>query len=124
MKPVCPYCGLHSEKVDGSKIYPHRPALHHKMFWACMPCGAWVGCYVGGDKPLGRLANKQLRVAKMKAHEAFDPLWCSGKMTRTQAYTWLSEKLGIAFHKCHIGMFDLAMCERVVNVIKESGNGN
>lgn len=73
-----------------------------------------VGCHPGTIKPLGRLATKELRVWKMKAHEAFDPLWKSREMKRGDAYGWLAGELGIRVEKCHIGMFDEAMCGRVI----------
>lgn len=117
MRPICPYCGNLSEKVLGSRLYPGRQELRAKSFWACLPCGAWVGCYAGGDRPLGRLANKELRVAKMTAHAVFDPLWKDGSMTRTQAYLWLAKRMDLPAHKCHIGMFDLDQCRKVVEVV-------
>jgi hypothetical protein len=52
----------------------------------------------------------------MAAHAAFDPKWQSKKMKRTAAYAWLAEKLGIDGKDCHIGMMDLMMCKRVVEV--------
>lgn len=79
---TCPYYGGKPEQVRGDKIYPHRPDLHSKTFLLCAPCQAWVGCYRDGT-PLGRLANAGLHRNKMAAHAAFDPLWKSGKMTRT-----------------------------------------
>jgi len=37
-------------------------------------------------------------------------------MTRTDAYGWLSRQLGIEFKSCHIGMFDVEMCQKVIEV--------
>lgn len=117
MRVVCPYCQEKAAKLFGKKIYPHRPEHAHKIFWACLPCGAWVGCVPGGDKPMGRLADKQLRSAKVRAHEAFDPLWRVGGLSRTEAYAWLQEELGLTPEQCHIGLFDLDGCEAVINAV-------
>jgi hypothetical protein len=117
MRVICPYCQAKAARTSGKEIYPLRPEFAAKVFWACLPCGAWVGCYPGGDKPLGRLANKELRQAKVRAHEAFDPLWRSGELTRTDAYAWLAEQLGLSAVDCHIGMFDLDGCEAVCNAV-------
>lgn len=125
----CDYCDRPAELVTGADIYPHRPDLFVKKFWRCGPCKAWVGCHppaqrngkggIGdGTVPLGRLANAELRVAKHRAHEAFDPIWKSRQMTRRQAYAWLAEKLGISFANCHIGMFDVDACNAVIAAVK------
>lgn len=112
----CDYCSEPAEQVRGSVIYPHRRDLARKWFWRCIPCGAYVGCHQGSGRPLGRLANKQLRSAKQSAHAAFDPIWKSGRMKRGKAYSWLAKQLGIPKKHCHIGMFDVDMCSRVVEV--------
>jgi hypothetical protein len=114
----CPYCDKPAKLVTGSKIYPHRVDLFSKKFYLCESCDAYVGCHKSTDKPLGRLANKELRALKMKAHEAFDPRWRSGEMTRSDAYAWLAGELGVSKSNCHIGMFDEVMCQAVINVCK------
>jgi hypothetical protein len=115
----CPYCGNDAELLTGREIYPHRQDLFGLKFWACLPCIAWVGTHKNSkdNAPLGILANPQLRIAKMKAHAAFDPLWRSGKMSRKQAYSWLSKALDIPKEEAHIGMFNAEMCMRVVKAV-------
>lgn len=125
MAPACPYCDKRARLASGADIYPHRPdifGLHAKPFWQCVPCGAYVGCHPGTRKPLGRLANAALRLAKMRAHEAFDPLWKSGRMGRNEAYGWLTRALGIPGSECHIGMFDEAQCAAVVRAVQEQAH--
>lgn len=113
---ICPYCDAKVQLVGGLAIYPHRPDLAHKLFYRCWPCDAHVGCHPDTTKPLGRLANAELREAKKAAHAAFDPLWTAGakKGKRSAAYAWLADALGIDGKECHIGMFDVADCRRVV----------
>lgn len=119
VKPlVCDYCGGPAPCVSSRAAYPHRPDLWHKPMYRCGPCDAHVGCHPGGTQPLGRLANAQLRRAKMAAHAAFDPLWKNGAGKRSARYGWLANQLGIHKGDCHIGMFDEAMCARVVEVCK------
>lgn len=115
--PICSYCHNPSQKTTGAEIYPHRPDLHQKNFYICHMCQAWVGCHQDGI-PLGRLANAALRAAKSRAHAAFDPIWKSKKMSRAEAYAWLSKTLNIPKEDCHIGMFDENTCQRVVEVCK------
>lgn len=112
---TCPYCTKGAVKVDGRVIYPHRPDLHDKWFWYCADCGAWVGCHPYTSKPLGRLANAELRQLKMAAHRAFDPIWKLGLMSRHDAYKWLSDCMELPRSLTHIGMFDEAQCREVVH---------
>lgn len=118
---ICDYCNSEAQLVGGDVIYPHRPDLHRLRFWQCVPCEAWVGCHKGTVRPLGRLANAELREAKTAAHNAFDPFWKFNefhgqKLKRSQAYKWLAERLGIEVEQCHIGMFDVETCKRVVEI--------
>jgi hypothetical protein len=114
----CPYCEKSARLVFGRDIYPNRPDLSMLAFWLCTPCSAWVGCHPGTKKPLGRLADAELRKAKIAAHAALDPLWKNGQMRRQEAYTWLAMRLGIPSEECHIGMFDLEMCRKAVQECK------
>lgn len=58
--------------------------------------------------------GSDLAKARIAAHAAFDPLWQSGRMTRTKAYSELARRLGIPKHMAHMQMFDKATCERVI----------
>lgn len=95
----CPYCDKNAKLVTGKEIYPHRTDLYGKFFWLCADCDAYVGCHPVtkhnkcASNPLGRLANAELRKAKMKAHASFDPIWKSGCKSRADAYKWLAESL-------------------------------
>jgi len=123
---ICPYCNAPAENVDGQIIYPHRPDLADKRFWRCEPCKAYVGCHMKSKAPFGRLADAELRTAKVVAHAFFDPLWrakqardgLSKKKARGKAYRWLAGELKINPADCHIGLFDPAMCRRAVDICK------
>jgi hypothetical protein len=108
----CSYCG--------------QPAVFRKKpygsIWECAPCDARVGCHRGGRVPKGTLANAALRAARIAAHSAFDPLWQEKMKTssKTQArlagYHWLASMLQIEPDACHIALFDIAQCMRVVDI--------
>lgn len=118
MTPIlCPYCGAAAKCVTGADIYPHRPDLASKRFFACMPCKAWVGCHPSGT-PLGRLANSELRAEKQAVHAVFDPLWKHGRMSRSRAYRLLADAMGINRDECHIGMFDVAQCLEACRIVR------
>ena len=114
--PDCGYCHNPAPLVTGREVYPHRPDLYAKQFYACLPCKAWVGCHPGTTKPLGRVANAELRGLKSAAHAAFDPLWRDGKAKRGSMYGWLAAQLGVEKHRCHIGYFNEDECRRVIAV--------
>ena len=117
--PTCPYCGVPSEPTTGDRVYPHSPALKDKVFWVCRGCDAWVGTHERTGKPLGTLANQELRLLRRQAHSAFDPLWKTGKRSRSQAYRWLSGKLGIPFDQTHIAMFDGELCRKTIEAAEK-----
>ena len=110
----CDYCGGLAEFVDSSVIYGES----YGMIYLCRRCNAYVGVHRGTDRPLGRLANAELRHWKKAAHNAFDPLWKYGcfRGHRVAAYHWLSERLGLPIEKTQIGMFDTALCKRAIQI--------
>jgi hypothetical protein len=126
MSVNCDYCGQPAERVTGAVMYPHRPDLASRVFFRCTPCDAYVGTHEGTDppQPLGRLANAELRGAKIRAHAAFDPLWrqaiaqtgLARAVVRREAYKWLAARLGLPARETHIGMLDVPACHRVVEV--------
>ena len=121
----CPYCGTEAKLDDSAVVYRKS----YGPIWICgqfPKCDSYVGCHPGTHTPLGRMANAELRHAKMAAHQAFDVLWKDKQtknLTRNQvrniAYRWLASNLEIKFEDCHIGMFDVETCQRVVQVCKK-----
>ncbi len=118
---ICPYCGKRPLLVDSEVIY--GTGKNFGKLWACMACNAWVGCHKGTTKPLGRLANDELRKCKVEAHAWFDPLWkkkekqgFSRMEARNQAYIWLAFEMQIDRDICHIGMFDADQCKKAIEI--------
>lgn len=114
---ICDYCGKPAELVGSKAIYGLD--YGHKV-WLCRHCMAYVGCHKGTDKPLGRLANAELRYWKRQTHAAFDPLWKYGRFKgyRNAAYGWLAQKMGLPIEKTHIGMFDVGECKRAILICR------
>ncbi len=116
MKNVqCPYCGQPANLVDSVTIYGRS----YGMIWDCRPCDAYVGTHKNSKDhaPLGRLADKELREWKKRAHAAFDPIWKSGQMSRPNAYNRLQEIMGLTADDAHIGMFDVAECKKLIDAL-------
>ena len=123
-KPDCPYCGKTAELRKSSDIYPHSPQ-NYGLFWVCPgECDAYVGTHAISKKhiPLGRLANKELRDWKQKAHAAFDPMWQQSHanyegFSRQQAYDWLTQQMGRS-KQIHIGDCDVSECKQIVEICR------
>lgn len=119
-KLVCPYCGRNAVMTTSKRVYQGRD---YGLIYLCPDypnCDSYVGCHKGTANPLGRMADPVLRKAKTLAHRAFDPLWADPRnkvfRNRKEAYRWLAERLGLDERDCHVGMFDVAACEKVVEV--------
>jgi hypothetical protein len=128
---VCPYCGETPEFVDSSCVY-HGNSFG--MIYLCRKCNSYVGVHAGTKKAKGRLADAELRKAKQDAHRAFDKIAKTGLINklwkqripnttnREKAYWWLSRKMGVKKEFCHIGMFDLDQCAKVISICQMSLN--
>jgi len=121
MEIECPYCGKLAALVDSSAVYKNS----YGMIWLCQPCQAWVGVHKndGENRPLGTLANDETRHARTMAHKRVDPIWqsrhgqgLSKNKVRGSVYAWLAKELGIDPEDCHIGLFDLKTCVRVIEI--------
>jgi hypothetical protein len=125
---ICPYCNQPTEYIDSSYIYKKS----YGMIYICKPCNAYVGVHKGTSTALGRLANKELREAKKQAHHYFNKIYQTGIIvtilekplpqvkSRTAAYMWLSKEMGVDRKYCHIGMFDIEQCNKVIALCKKA----
>lgn len=123
---TCPYCLKPAVLEDSAVVYRWRS---YGMIWRCAPCDAYVGTHKGSvdHKPLGRLANRELREWKKAAHRAFDPVWKTGRgvekmMSRRVAYARFAQVLGM--RELHIGWCDVEQCKRLIEAVeKERSDG-
>ena len=89
----------------------HEQPTEYGIRYSCRISGyTMVGWEHGADIP----ADKPTRDARMAAHEAFDHLWTSRQVIRRDAYKRLSASLRLKPELTHISLFDVAMCERVI----------
>ena len=96
-----------------------KPVFHCKM------CDKYVGFHRDTLKPLGYIADPELRKWRIKAHDSIDFLWkkkmvlksnLTASRARKLAYKWLADQLGIHHQLAHIGFFDQYLCEKVVEL--------
>ena len=116
--PRCDKCCKQAVLTTGAMLYPNRYDLAEKSFWICSECGAYVGCHPGTVTPLGSLAGKRTRLARMMAHRAFDVFWKDrGGVSRGRAYRLLAAKLGL--EHIHIGQSGYKRCAMIVRAVRE-----
>jgi len=116
--PICPYCKKPSVLKNERAIYNQH--FTNKLFWVCCDfpkCDAYVGTHGNGiwmNYPMGRLANKELRELKKKAHELFDHIWKTATMSRTQMYVWFQKTMSLDEQHAHIGELDVDQCYELI----------
>ena len=118
---ICKYCGGVIRLVPAATIYgeaTERLGMEHEYIYQCQNCNARVGCHKGTTRPLGDVANEVLRLKRMETHKVFDTFWKSQHMTRSRAYKWLSEQMGIPKEEAHIGGFEMDACEHLIRLCR------
>lgn len=109
----CPYCGKPSKWCDNKEVYGKRYGKSYMCYW-CKYCDAYVGCHQNSRRPLGTMANKELRGWRMKAHRLVDPLWQGGGYKRRTVYLRLSEAFG---KQVHIAESDIETCKEIIKTV-------
>ncbi len=117
-------CGCHRDVnarlTSGGELYPRRSDLSKIPFWVCDSCGCFVGCHHKTSKPttpLGVLATKQIKAARVHIHNLIDPTWKSGKVSRGKLYKAISKKLGYQYHTGEIRTIEEA--RKVYSIARE-----
>ena len=106
---TCPECG------DIMKLRDSR----FGKFYGCVrypQCSGTHGAHPNSE-PLGTPANAATKLARMKAHAAFDSLWHHEGMTRRQAYHWLRTAMKLTKRQAHIAKFDAAQCAELLRLL-------
>lgn len=118
--------------TDGRERYPHRSDLFDIPFWRCDGCGNYVGCHhktKTPTKPLGCIATREILDARKIIHSLLDPLWKSKRISRGQAYAYVTRRLGYQYHNGEIRTVEEArtiykiVAELHNNINEEHNNG-
>lgn len=117
---ICQYCNQeHVEITHHYEIYG-KPYGNWPWVYRCTVCNAMVGMHPFTNIPLGTLADLSTRKARMWVKNVFNPIWKSGQMTRSEAYEWLADAMGIPKERCHFGMFTLDECNTALSILRRS----
>ena len=119
MKPQrCPFCRSSVSLIDSARVF----GCSYGFIYLCNAypnCDARVGCRPGSIKPLGTLADRELRRWRSLVHRKFDPLWQSGVFSSRQiAYKWLSKAMKLPLERTHVAMFNIRQCQRAIACIE------
>ena len=108
MRIYCVECSNYviAKLVTGAMVYPNTPKVSRDKYWMCNSCKNHVGVHRNANKnklkPLGVIANKELRSIRKTIHDIIDPIWREEKMKRTHIYAIISNELGYNYHTAEL----------------------
>ncbi|MCM1214947.1 MAG: DUF3268 family zinc-finger domain-containing protein [Lachnospiraceae bacterium] len=118
---ICPYCGSRAICKPASTVYGADTIDRKSYLYLCSRwpvCDAYVSAHKKDLKPMGTLANGELRHKRILAHHALKKLQKERHMDKWAVYVWLQANLGLDEHHAHIGMFSLQMCDQVISLCR------
>lgn len=119
----CPYCGAPAVCRPASIVYGNKVKTKGSYLYLCSrwpTCDSYVAAHKRDRRPMGTLANGDLRHKRILAHRALEDVRQYRRMDKWAVYLWLQGKLGLNEHQTHIGMFSEQMCDRVITVCHEA----
>jgi len=114
----CGECGSPMQLVESGKFAPKRSATG--IFYGCSRFPECKGCHGAhpDGSPKGTPANKETRVARIRAHAVFDQIWKKHLVKhRGAAYNWMRQVMKLSKNDAHIGMFTRDQCERLIALV-------
>lgn len=122
MKIYCCGCedDIKARLTSVVEIYPHRKDLNNIPFWRCDSCGNFVGCHhktKNKTNPLGCIPTPEIKKARQLIHSILDPLWKSGKISRSGIYSKISERVGKSYHTAQIRSIEEA--REIYKIVRE-----
>ena len=115
----CPYCHANASLRPASTVYGCGRRSQGKYIYLCdrWPASdAYVSAHSRTHRPMGTLANGDLRHKRILAHRALEHLQKIRHMEKWEVYIWLQSKLGLNDRQAHIGMFSDGMCDEVIRL--------
>lgn len=88
---------------------------NERPFFECQFCHGRVSAKAG--KPLGTLATQKTRKKRKQLHDQIDPLWESGRLSRSKVYQKLSQHIGVP--NAHIGFLKPHKLDLALEITKD-----
>ena len=120
---ICPYCKAKAVLRPASTVYgvSARSAGRHLYVCSNWPkCDAYVSAHRRDKRPMGNLANGDLRHKRILAHKALDEYRKLTHMEKWAVYIWLQGKLGMSENQLHIAKFSEEMCDQVIALCSDA----
>ena len=120
---TCPYCGAPAICRPASTVFGNAVRQKGSYLYLCSrwpACDSYVAAHKRDLRPMGTLANKDLRRKRILAHEALEKLHRHRHMEKWAVYVWLQGKLGLDPEEVHIGMFSDEMCDKVISLCHQT----
>lgn len=109
---LCPVDGKPAPWVENKEKYGRNFGKSYMCYY-CKEHDTYVGCHNNTREPLGTMAGKELREARMAVHAKIDPLWRSGGHRRSDVYRHISNKFGYQYHT---GESDIETCNKILEM--------
>lgn len=122
---ICPYCNAKAVLRPANTVYGISDRSTGRHLYVCTnwpKCDAYVSAHKSDRKPMGRLANGNLRHKRILAHKAMEDYRRLTHMDKWAVYLWLQGKLGLGEHHIHIAKFDDEMCDRVIEICRSASD--
>jgi len=73
-------------------------------------------------RPHGVPAGSETKHLRTVAHAALDELVRARRWRLADAYRWLAREMRLSYKECHIGRFDLATCNRAIEICNQEAS--
>lgn len=117
----CPYCGGKPKYISGNKLYNKNIG----MIYVCENCDAYIGVYGSTKRPLGRLANSELRKKKQETNYYINAIIQKAvkkgqhrSEAKKSTLKWLGNNLEVDVTHMQTNMFDIDLCEETIKLCK------
>lgn len=77
-------------------------------------CDAYVSAHKNNLRPMGTLANGELRHKRIIAHRALEAYRTKTRMSKWSIYLWMQGKLRLDARHTHIAMFTEEQCDQLI----------
>lgn len=114
------HCGCHAVLRPAEEVC--KPPFPGAMAYVCSnypKCDSFVIADPVTKQPRGSLADRELRRLRFFAHNQFDQLHKSGRMTRKEAYRWLAYITQSPVGHAHIGHMGTYYCQVIIRESKK-----
>ncbi len=116
---LCPYCNQQAVLRPANYVYGISPASTGKHLYVCRnwpKCDAYVSAHRKDLRPMGQLANGELRNRRILAHRALERYRKVTGMNKQELYVWLRTKLYLHIDDAHVAKFSLEQCSQVIDL--------